>query len=338
LASTVVNPADSTAAEPNFDQSSWTGEQYENWQSTGQIPTSEPADSTPATPAAPTGETAADPAPASTEAHTPGKGAEARKAQLAREVQEALDRRKTVQSEWDQFEAWKKGKSGATAASPTATPASESKKPTRPVFGESGHDSETFEQYEQRLESHQEALAEFKAKEILAADREEREKQRKEAETKAERERIVQSFEERKQAAIAALKVTPEAFDEVAFTDKVPITATMDGFILDSDHGPRILYHLGQHPEQAVEIAAMTPYAQARALTKIELSFASEAAPTSGGKAPVAPITKAARPATDLKATSSAPVDALKAAIEADDYATYEAEANRRDVERRKRG
>ena len=332
MATVVTPPAASAPAEPlpNFSPETYTPEQHAEWMNKGTIPQSNPAESTPAkTPAgtAKADEPAAASATAPTQEHK-GKGADARKAELNAEIQDLLKKRAELRAEVD-------GKTGVTAEPPTAKPKEPKlEKPKAPVFGEDGHDGENWQQFEARREAHTEALAEYKAKEVLRADREQREKERLEADTKAANQAIEESWKARLETAQAK----HADFAEVAFSKDVQISPVMDGFILDSDIGPEILYYFGSHVDEANAIAAMPPYKAARALAKIESGLGEPSGESPKPKTPVTPITKAAKPATDLRATQSAPTDERAAAIEANDVTRFIEIENAKTVAKRKRG
>lgn len=358
MATDVAIPVESSSPVPNFEPSTYTPEEHGTWMKTGKLPTSK-AESTPAkeTPksaeSAPAEEAgAAEAAEVAPESATDpqqekgkGKGADARKAQLAADIQESLDKRKTVQKEWDDFENWRKTKTDVAAAPAPAVKEAKVEKPVKPTFDDpdfGDKDGETFEQFQKRR---RELRADFETKNAeytekliqysLAEDRKANEKARMEAETQAANKKIEDAWQERVEAA----KTTHADFADVAFSKEVPISAVMDGFVLDSEVGPEILYYLGKNVKEAKAIAAMPPYKAARALVSIEISLSkTEDSPKADATPakPVVPITKAAKPATDLKATNAAPVDELKAAIEAGDSEKFNAIQNARDVERRK--
>lgn len=340
MATTVVNAAASAPADqptPNFNPETFTPEEHAAWMDKGTVPTvpaekpdqAKPADTPPAPPAgaARADEPATESAPVKTQEHK-GKGADARKAELNAEIQELLKKRNELRAEVQP----------KPDAKPDPSPAAKLEKPVKPVFGEKP--DETWDQFEARQDAYHEALAEYKAKQILADERAANEKARKDAETAEANKALEESWKER----VSAAESKHADFAEVAFSETTPITPAMDGFILDSPVGPEILYRLGQNGSaEGKRIAALGPFAAVRELVKIEQSIAqslatatAEAPPATPVKAPVTPITRAAKPATDLRATQAAPVDPLKAAIEAGDYTAYAELANRRDIERRR--
>ena len=307
----VVVAADSSP-QPNFEPDTYTSAELDTWQATGKVPSL--AASTPATTddagAAQADKTAT--ASATVPTADKGKGAEARKAELHAEIQELLKQRATLKATPD----------APTAPSPAPKAVA---KPVKPVFGEKV--GETWEQFETRKEVYDDEKVAY----ALSEDRKASENARREATTAVANKAIEDAWTER----VEASKGVHADFAEIAFSKDVPISPVMDGFVLDSEVGPEILYYLGGHTDEAKAIAAMAPYKAARALVAIEKSIGAAPAP----KAPaVIPPTKAARPATDLRATNAAPADEMRAAVEADDYTRFEAIQNAKTIARRKQG
>jgi hypothetical protein len=320
----VATEAVSSTPSPNFEPSTYSADEHSTWMATGKLPEAPSlAASTPATKTA--GAAQAD-KPATESATVSqqqepvkGKGAEARKAELRAEIQSLLKERDSL-----------KAKPDAIAAPSPAPKETRSEKPVKPVFGDK--DGETWEQFDKRNDEYLEKLVQHS----LAEDRRAREKERADAETTAANKRIEDGWNER----VAAAKSKPgrEDFAEVAFSKETPISPVMDGFILDSDVGPEILYYLGSHVEEAKAIAAATPYKAARALTVIEQSLNAPATSPAKPAPAVIPTTRAARPATDLRATNSAPADEVRAAVEANDYTRFAELQNAKSIARRKQG
>jgi hypothetical protein len=134
-------------------------------------------------------------------------------------------------------------------------------------------------------------------------------------------------------------------FDQVALNPDliIPRGSVVDGFLLDSDHAGEVLYHLGQHPEilegfygnhdpkTGKYVNKVTPFAQARALTKIEEQF--DKSVSSSAK----PVTQAPRPAHQVSGNGTVVKDAVAQAVDDQDQETYMREANARELARRKR-
>ena len=149
------------------------------------------------------------------------------------------------------------------------------------------------------------ALAEFTAEKAL------RERDRQEAERKSneERQKVLQDWAKRVEAAKAEL---PD-FDDMVASSDVVVTDPVRDAILESDVGPQILYHLAENPEVAEKLASMSIPAALRQLGKLEakLEKAVEEQPEKPSK-PVVKKSNAPEPIKPLRAASAAtdiPVD-----------------------------
>lgn len=322
-----VTPASSTGTEApavtyNADPETFTAEQHREWMEKGTLPESVPG-STP---------DAQEPAAAEEHAETDtesapvvqqekkGKNADTRKAQLHAEIQDLLKQRRELQAELETTKAVK-------PAAPAPAKSEKAERPKNPVFGEPGHDNESWEQFEARRESYIEQLTEYKTRAALAEMRAEEAKHASETQKAEQNALIERSWQSRVEQA----QKNHADFAEVAFSKDVPISPTMDAYILKRPAGPEVLYYLGKNPDLAREIADMEPVDAAYMLTKIELSLADE-------KLPASPTTKAARPATNLQAVNGGAVDELAEAVAAGDQIRFNEIQNRRQLERRKRG
>jgi hypothetical protein len=185
-----------------------------------------------------------------------------------------------------------------------------------PEFGEKGHEDETFPQFEARKLEHVVQTA-------LATDRAAREKERQEADTAASKKAVEDDWNARVEATAIELKMNVDEFRAKAFSKEIPINDATDGFILDSDIGPKVLHYLASHVDEAKTIAALPAYKAVRALHLIEQSLAGEAHAPEKKIPAVVPINSAPRPETNLKATGGAVVDERKAAIEAGDVKRF---------------
>ena len=130
------------------------------------------------------------------------------------------------------------------------------------------------------------ALAEFSTEKALA----ERDRQVAQAREQEAQQKIIQSWAQKVQDAKAEL---PDFDDLVASSDVVVNNAVRDA-ILESDVGPRILYHLAENNDLAKKIASLSPNAALREIGKLEAKFevkpeAKQTAPVVRSKAP-API------------------------------------------------
>jgi len=130
------------------------------------------------------------------------------------------------------------------------------------------------------------ALAEFSTEKALA----ERDRQVAQQREQEAQQKIIQSWAQKVQEAKADL---PDFDDLVASSDVVVNNAVRDA-ILESDVGPKILYHLAENNDLAKKIASLSPNAALREIGKLEAKFevnpeTKQTAPVVRSKAP-API------------------------------------------------
>lgn len=95
------------------------------------------------------------------------------------------------------------------------------------------------------------------------------------------------------QSRVASATAELADFAAVAQNPDLPITQVMAEAITDTEAGPRILYHLGKHPELAAKIAKLSPVAAIREIGKIEAAItAADVAADSEDSELEAPSTK----------------------------------------------
>jgi len=164
----------------------------------------------------------------------------------------------------------------------------ESNKPARPDPDNYG----TTEEYE-------DALIDWKLEQRESKGRQE---------TKPETPALGQSW----QTQVKAARDSHEDFDDVAMNLDLPVTTSMVSIITDSDRGADILYHLGKNPDQAAEIAAMSPVQQARVIGRIEAKLEDQA-----DRKPTKP-TQAPNPPNPIKGKAEATVNPER--MSADDW------------------
>ena len=109
------------------------------------------------------------------------------------------------------------------------------------------------------------ALAEFSTEKALA----ERDRQVAQQREQEAQQKIIQSWAQKVQEAKAEL---PDFDDLVASSDVVVNNAVRDA-ILESDVGPKILYHLAENNDLAKKIASLSPNAALREIGKLEARF-----------------------------------------------------------------
>lgn len=131
-------------------------------------------------------------------------------------------------------------------------------------------------------EAYADALAEKKARELVA----QRDAQRHQAQ-------VLEAYQEREEQA----REKYDDFEQVAYNPKLPITAVMADTIRASDVGPDVAYYLGSNVKEAERIARLPPLLQAKEIGKIEAKLASDPAPTrkaSSAPTPISPVTNRA--------------------------------------------
>ncbi|NBW51104.1 MAG: hypothetical protein EBR49_13660 [Betaproteobacteria bacterium] len=104
-------------------------------------------------------------------------------------------------------------------------------------------------------EAYADALAEQKARELVAR----REAERQQAE-------LLEAYHDREEEA----RTKYEDFEQVAYNQNLPITTVMAQTIQASDVGPDVAYYLGSNPREADRISRLSPYLQAKEIGKIE--------------------------------------------------------------------
>jgi len=132
------------------------------------------------------------------------------------------------------------------------------------------------------------ALAEYSTAKAL----ENRDKQEAERKANEERQKVMTSWQTKLEVAKSEL---PDYEDMIASSDVVVSDQVRDA-ILDSDVGPKILYHLAENPEVATKISGLSLTSALREIGKLEARFEKTAeAPKpavrkSNAPAPINPI------------------------------------------------
>lgn len=144
----------------------------------------------------------------------------------------------------------------------------------------------------QTTEEYVEAVAEWKADELLKKRIEVAQREHQERARAQHHEQVLTTFKEREHAA----KAKYEDFEEVAYDPSLPITPAMAQVIQESDLGPEVAYFLGKNPKDAERISRLSPFLQAKELGRIEDKIASTPAAPKPSKAPE-PISPISRPA-----------------------------------------
>lgn len=123
----------------------------------------------------------------------------------------------------------------------------------------------------------------------------------------------------------------------------------VDAWILDSDLGVELLYHLADKPEEIQRIQSLGAFAAARELTKLEQQLSQPAKPGSKPNEETVEETEvieeepevkrsssAPEPATPFRGKDTAPADKEDAALKDGDFRTYMSVANEKDWRKKK--
>lgn len=145
-----------------------------------------------------------------------------------------------------------------------------------------------FADYAEYIEALTDWKTDQKVSQALAA----REAQEQEARQRAEAEARATTWAERQQAVRAAL---PDYDEVLSAAADIPVTAHVREVLLDSEQGPRIAYHLAQHPDEAARINALPPLAAARELGRLEAALTTAPKPpaprtVSNAPPPITPV------------------------------------------------
>lgn len=133
-----------------------------------------------------------------------------------------------------------------------------------------------------------------------------------EAEQKAIRDRSLNEFQARADAARAKL---PD-FDEVVGMSEAPMSQPMAEAIIDSDVGPQLTYYLAKNPQEAERIAGLSPVRAIREIAAIEAKIKAPPAPT-------AKATSAPPPPTHASGRSSSATGKDPSRMSMDEYVVW---------------
>lgn len=328
----VMTDAPVEAPSPTSDLlGSMTEAQRAEWRKTGELPA----------PPAAEGETAAQaenpPAPEA------GKPQETRKESGAeKRIKQLLAQKKELQAKLDAVQQ-------QTYQPPVAVPPkTEEKKaetiegPAKPTPGDVNLDgSPKWKDYEQFAE----ALAEWKAdqvvgKRIEAALKQERENQAKAVE-QARIEQTNRAIEAEWNKRVVEATKKHSDFKEVAlnpeFLKTIPKGSVLDAWTLKYADGPEVLYSLAKMPEAMEHLNSLDPLDQAAFLFEVRQSLSAngeEAHPPA--PAPQKATSNAPPPPTELTAKATPVLDEAQAALQRGDFTAYRRAVNARELASRK--
>ena len=339
----VNNAAESSAvaiAEPEFnpqDQHTWSPEQREHWNKTGDIPASpkkqesEPAaSSAKATKSEPEGKNAAESETASKQGkreRKPGEkvNADERIAQLVSKVKELEERERSRAAETKPPSEEK-----PTAALDVNQGPQAPERPKRPKLSEFPN----YEAYEAQMEKYEDQLIEYPAKrQAFEAAKAEFDKQQARF---TERQKDVRA----KWDSIAAK--AKEIYSEDEFNAvrtsylglKIPDGDPVEQYVRESE--PEIAAHLlkyfGLKADDLKRITKLSARQQYKELEALETAMREELAPGKKGesKPPAELKPRAPKPPSEVGGRGAAGEDALRAAASSGDFRAFEAEESRR--------
>lgn len=169
----------------------------------------------------------------------------------------------------------------------------------------------TIEQFD-NFDAYVSAKAAYIAKQQIESTLTERERRQSAEREATERRKTVESWNKRVEKATAEM---PD-FEEVISSSEVPMTEPMQQAIMESDAGPKLAYYLANNPDEAREIARMSPIGAIRTLGRIEerLSKPVEKKPTNT-PAPLTPLGSSAKVSKDPAEMSQKEFEAWRKTI-----------------------
>ena len=147
-----------------------------------------------------------------------------------------------------------------------------------------------------------EALAEWSAEQAILN----REKQESERKAQEEQQKLIQSWNKRLETVKADL---PDYDEMIASAADISVSDAIRDAMLESEQGPRILYHLAENPELAEKLNSMSQVSALREIGKLEAKFeanvtSKDAPKTEAEQKPQVARSKAPAPITPIKASS----------------------------------
>lgn len=325
--------------------------QHKTWRQTGDLPevkTPEvpPKESKEATPAAPSPaakepaapapakvavETPAEPAPATPEPKA--KGAEAR-------IKELLSQNKELKSKLETLQA-------TSVVPPTKTEKAPVKPSRNDVDEKSGQPKyATDDEFLEARDKYVAELASHQTRQDIAKETRERQVAEQNRITQQRMVNAVKIATERHPDFSEVLKIETKETDGKKVTTfnspamkAIKTNGIIDAWCLDSDLGMEVLYHLAKAGVEEVErIQAMTPFAAAKELTRLEDKLSvplSTQKPAESSPARTT-IKVPPEPAASVGGRGTPPVDDEAAAVEAGDFKRFAKTANEADWRKKK--
>lgn len=151
--------------------------------------------------------------------------------------------------------------------------------------------ADQFEKHEDYVK----ALAKWEVKQELQAEK----AQQREQTVKAEQKTQLKSHIDR---VVAFEKATPDFKELMEDIADVRLSPAVNNAIIDSEHGPKLMYEFAKNPAELDRINALSPEAAARAIGRLEAKFDSSAEKKVEAAAVIAEkkVTTAPKPITPL--------------------------------------
>jgi hypothetical protein len=130
----------------------------------------------------------------------------------------------------------------------------------------------------------------------------------------------------------------------------IKLNSVLDAWLLDSDYGALMLYHLAKNPSEIERIQSLSPFKSARELTKLEDKLSTGSTPipekketkeeSSSSSTEMKRVSSAPAPASSVSGKSTAPIDEIENAVKKEQFRGpngYFAAANREEHAKRKK-
>lgn len=131
-------------------------------------------------------------------------------------------------------------------------------------------------------EEYVEAVAEWKAKEILKAQVQEQEIRNQQTAAERHMAELQAEYQERVEAAVERY----DDFEEVTSNPNLRISPVMAEAIVASDVGPDVAYYLGVNPKEAERISKLPPFLQVKEIGRLEAKVMAEPPAKKSSSAP----------------------------------------------------
>ena len=320
-----------------------TDKQRERWLLTGEHPEVKPNKAAPAPAKTPAKDAASQPA-STTEEKPKSKTAADRKLELSAEIKDLLEKRGVLRDEefWQKFDEFRKTpvrevktESQPVVAKPLVEPP-EPERPKRPKLIEYS----TTAEYEAAMDKYDDAMLDYPAKKAsydkAKADAAENQ-QKMESTLRAGWKRVNERYPDATEKSKAVFQ---------ALVENQNLMPQVTWFLNSTEILPDMLYALGGQfkLDEFLELGKNNPAKAIRVLATMEKDILDELekkpAKDDDEVIPREPkkVSQAPPPPREVGGQASVPADPIKSAVARRDFDSFAQEANRRDIQRKKRG